>query len=238
MESTEWNRRVTTLAEADTGERRSLQAHDHAALIYWSRQEFLDTIVPYIMEGLRDGDLVVHVAHDEPVEPLVEALEAAGADVEGARARGQLQLLKAAEAFAPEGRFEVEAAMAGLGETIEAAQAAGHGRIRFSVDLSYLLSGAPGVDDFLVFDSRANDEIFPRHPFICICAYDASRGAGHLVDVRDAPAGVRTRPAPGQPLLPALERDLRPGRPSAALEGALQRRRRPCPSLSGARQRH
>lgn len=182
MESTEWNRRVTTLAEADTGERRSLQAHDHAALIYWSRQEFLDTIVPYIMEGLRDGDLVVHVAHDEPVEPLVEALEAAGADVEGARARGQLQLLKAAEAFAPEGRFEVEAAMAGLGETIEAAQAAGHGRIRFSVDLSYLLSGAPGVDDFLVFDSRANDEIFPRHPFICICAYDASRGAGHLVE--------------------------------------------------------
>lgn len=182
MPEVDWKRQLEGLAAQQAPARSQLQAHDHAALIYWSRQEFLDTIVPFISEGLRAGDLVVHVAHDEPLQPLVEALNAAGVDVEAERAAGALQLLEAGQAFAPNGRFDADEAMAGLSANIAAAQAAGHARVRFSVDLSYLLSGLPGVEEFMVFDSRANEEIFPQHPFICICAYDASRGANHVVE--------------------------------------------------------
>ena len=179
-DSAEWNE--MSQASQVTGAQRRLQAHDHAALVYWSRDEFLQTIVPFIAEGLRAGDLVVHVFHDEPAEPVIEGLEALGFDVDGEIARGKLMLLTATQAFAPAGRFDLEEATAGLKDMIRTARDGGAPRVRFSVDLSYVLSGTPGIEDFMTFDSRANEEIFPSFPFICICAYDGARGVNALVE--------------------------------------------------------
>lgn len=179
-DSVEW--KGLSKAAQDAGTERRLQAHDHAALVYWSREEFLQTIVPFIAEGLRAGDLAVHVFHEEPAEPVVEGLEALGFDVNAEIANGKLMLLTAAQAFAPAGRFDLEEATSGLKDMIQAAHNAGSPRVRFSVDLSYVLSGTPGIEDFMTFDSRANEEIFPSFPFICICAYDAARGVNALVE--------------------------------------------------------
>ncbi|MEJ7929499.1 MEDS domain-containing protein [Ramlibacter sp. AN1015] len=180
-DSREWSRLAQTrIPPPDTT--RPLQAHDHAALVYWSREEFLQTIVPFLADGLRAGDLVVHVAHDEPIEPVVAGLEALGFDTQAEIARGKLALLTASQAFAPLGHFDLEGAAAGLKDMIRSAQAAGAPRVRFSVDLSYILSSTPGIEDFMVFDARANEDIFPTFPFICICAYDAARGVNTLVE--------------------------------------------------------
>lgn len=174
--------RLESLDEPVVRREGKLQAHDHAALVYWSQQEFLDTIVPFLLDGLKGGDLVVHVAHDEPLPPLVEALEAEGIDVAAATAEGRLVLLTAEQAFAPRGRFDLDEATAGIKALITTAQAAGSRQVRFSVDLSYVLSGTPGIEDFMVFDACANEEIFPNYPFVCVCAYNASRGVNTLVE--------------------------------------------------------
>lgn len=181
-ETVDWKARLHELEGPAAPQRTQLRAHDHAPLVYWGRQEFLDTIVPFLLDGLRAGDLVVHVAHEEPLPPVVEALEAAGVNVAAAVAAGDLQLLTAAEAFAPEGAFDVEQAMAGIKSLIETAQTTGARQVRFSVAISYVLSGVPGIEDFMIFDARANDEIFPRYPFICICAYNAAKGVNDLVE--------------------------------------------------------
>lgn len=181
-DETAWRQRLDALATGGPARPAGLTAHDHAALVYWARQEYHDAIVPFIADGLRAGDLVVHVAHDEPAAPLLQALGAAGTDVEAARASGQLVVLTAAEAFFPDGRFDVERALAGVQEVIASARAAGAPQVRFSVDISYLLSGVPGMEDGPVFDARANDEVFARHDFICICAFNASQGANHVVE--------------------------------------------------------
>jgi hypothetical protein len=178
----QWQRRLESIHQPVTRRESKLQAHDHAALVYWSRQEFLDTIVPFLVDGLQGGDLVVHIAHEEPLPPVVQALERAGVDVATATAQGQLMLLTADQAFAPQGRFDLEEASAGIKAMIAAAQAGGARQVRFSVDISYVLSGTPGIEDFMLLDARANEDILPSQPFICICAYNASRGLDHLVE--------------------------------------------------------
>lgn len=180
LDSPQWA--ALSRSEAAPGASPTLQAHDHAALVYWSQDEFLATMVPFIVDGLRAGDLVVHVAHDEPLPPLVAALEEAGIHVDAMVAAGKLVLMTAGQAFAPNGRFDLEEATAGLKAMITSAQAGGAPRVRFSVDLSYVLSGTPGMEDFMVFDARANEDIFPAYPFICICAYNAGRGVNALVE--------------------------------------------------------
>lgn len=159
-----------------------LEAHDHAALVYWSRQEFLDTIVPFIADGLEEGDLVVHITHNEPVEAVLDALIEMGIDTAAEIKSGRLTLMTASQAFAPNGRFDLEESMAGIKGMVTAARANGANKVRFSVDISYVLSGTPGIEDFMVLDARANEEIFPNHPFICICAFDASRQVNQMVE--------------------------------------------------------
>lgn len=182
VEGEQWKQRLASLHLPTVRHTGRLQAHDHAALVYWSRQEFLDTIVPFLVDGIQNGDLVVHVAHEEPLAPVVEALEKTGIDVAAATAQGRLMLMSAAQAFSPQGRFNLDEATAGIKALINAAQAGGARQVRFSVDISYVLSGTPGIEDFMVLDARANEDIFPSHPFICVCAYNASRGSSHMVE--------------------------------------------------------
>ena len=178
----QWKNRLESIRAPLAQREGKLQAHDHAALVYWSRQEFLDTIVPFLVDGIQAGDLVVHIAHDEPLQPVVQGLVDAGIDVTVATAQGRLMLITADQAFAPEGRFDLEEATAGIKALILAAQAGGARQVRFSVDISYVLSGTPGIEDFMVLDARANEDIFPSYPFICVCAYDASRGLDHMME--------------------------------------------------------
>src|SRR4051794_24563878 len=78
------------------GERRNaLRTRDHAAIVYWQAEELLDTVVPYLKEGLRAGDKVVYVADDLTVERISTALEDAGVDGAAAKAAGKLMLVSA-----------------------------------------------------------------------------------------------------------------------------------------------
>lgn len=178
----QWMERLDAIDPGRTPPKPQLRAHDHAALVYWDSADYLASIIPFLVDGLREGDLVVHVAHDEPIASIVSALESSDIDVEAMKRSGRLMLLTAAQAFAPQGRFDLEEATAGIKRMITDATAAGAPRVRFSVDLSYVLSGTPGIEDFMVLDARANEDIFPQYPFICVCAYNASKGVNHLVE--------------------------------------------------------
>lgn len=182
MQGEQWKQRLASIHPSEPRQGNKLLAHDHAALVYWSRQEFLDTIVPFLVDGILAGDLVVHITHDEPLAPVVDALANAGIDVAAATTQGRLMLLSAQQAFAPQGRFDLQAATAGIKAMIEAAQTDGARQVRFSVDISYVLSGTPGIEDFMVLDARANEDIFPGQPFICVCAYNAARGSNCMVE--------------------------------------------------------
>ncbi len=177
-----WADALAGMAAQPLSPDRKIGAHDHAALVYWSREEYLDTIVPYLVDGVLGGDFVVHLFHTEPLEPLVERMEQAGVDVQAAVAEGRLLLLAAAQVFSPEGRFAMEDADRGIKEMIAAARDRGARQVRFSVDMSYVLAGVPGAEELIEFDASANEGIFPDYPFLCICAYDAGTGIPELVE--------------------------------------------------------
>lgn len=174
--------RLEAIAATGQAPGAGISSHDHSVLIYWDDQELLDALVPYLVEGLQQGDRVVHVGHRAPLSVIASGLESAGVDVEASKATGQLTLVTAEQAFFPAGRFELEAALAGVRQLAEGAQADGVKRVRFSVDLAYLLANVPGMEDGLTFESRANEEIFERYPFMCICSYNASLGQNEIVE--------------------------------------------------------
>lgn len=165
--------------------RRALRTGDHAAILYWRADELLAAIVPYLAAGLAAGDKVVYVADELAPSRIADALRAADVDVDAAQAAGRLTIVRAADAFFPDGRFELERALAGVRALAEQAAAEGYGRVRFSVEMTYLLADVPGIEHGPTFEARANDDVFARFPFVCVCSFNAARAtqAGIVADV-------------------------------------------------------
>lgn len=160
----------------------ALRTRDHAAIIYWERRELLESVVPYLVEGLRAGDKVVYVADDQPVDVIADALRSAGVDVDAAVSEGRFALLTSQQAFFPTGAFDADAALRGVQELAVAAARDGFRRVRFSVEMTYLLADVPGIERGPEFEARANAEVFARHPFVCICSFNGNRGSSAVLE--------------------------------------------------------
>jgi hypothetical protein len=159
-----------------------LRTRDHAAIVYWDSAELLEDVIPYLVEGLRAGDKVVYVADDHPLTVLEDGLTRAGVDLATHTSRGSLVLLTAEQAFFGGGRFDVDAAIVGVQQLGEAAAREGYTRVRFSVEMTYLLADVPGIERGPEFESRANEEVFARFPFVCICSFNGNRDKGGALE--------------------------------------------------------
>jgi len=155
--------------------RAALRTGDHAALLYWDHAELLEHIVPYLAAGIAAGDKVVYVADDTSVERITDALCDAGIAVPAEIARGHLVITTAHDAFFGGGRFDVERSLAAVRGLADEARAQGFARVRFSVEMTYLLADVPGIEAGREFEARANSEIFACYPFTCICSFNADR---------------------------------------------------------------
>jgi chemotaxis family two-component system sensor kinase Cph1 len=194
--------------------RAAIRTRDHAAIVYWNKAELLDTVVPYLAEGLRAGDKVVYVADDLSVEDLGRALAQTGVQVDAEIAAGRLLLLSARDAFFSSGSFDVEAALQGVQGLAEQAKKDGFARVRFSVEMTYLLAQVPGMERGAEFEARANAEVFARFPFVCICSFNATRDVPHVLE--DV---LRTHPvliSNGMPLFNPYYRPWSEGKPGPA----------------------
>ncbi|MFL5318580.1 MAG: MEDS domain-containing protein [Myxococcaceae bacterium] len=194
LTSTQWRERIgisrmkpapqplTEKERVSLGENRNaIRTRDHAAIVYWHAEELLDTVVPYLKEGLRAGDKVVYVADDLVVERIAAALSAAGVDVDAAQKSGKLMLVSANDAFFQGGKFDVEAALQGVRALAEQANADGFPRVRFSVEMTYLLANVPGIERGPEFEARANEEVFAKFPFVCICSFNGARDVNNML---------------------------------------------------------
>jgi hypothetical protein len=71
----------------------ALKQGEHLCLIYErDPSEQLGALMPFISQGLRNGEQCVYIADDQTVDELREALEAYGVDVAAEEATGALQL--------------------------------------------------------------------------------------------------------------------------------------------------
>jgi hypothetical protein len=138
--------------------------------------------VPYLVEGLKAGDKVVYVAHDHPVDVVERAIAGAGVDVDHEKAKGSLAVVGAKDAFFPQGRFDPDEALKAVEALAMQAKQEGYARVRLSVEMTYLLADVAGIERGAEFESRANEEVFARFPFACVCTFNGNLNAGGVIE--------------------------------------------------------
>jgi hypothetical protein len=162
-----------------------LGEHRHVCAFFDSPEDEYHTMFPFFRDGMIRGEREVSVVprsrHDYRAR-----LRSAGVDVDAPRR--QFELLWSEDAYASEGRLDVEAMLALVRRTFEESRALGFPLTRLAGHGERSLISPRTVDSFLEYEARLND-VVAEGPDIVVCTYDARQ-----VPAGDAFEVLRTHP--------------------------------------------
>jgi signal transduction histidine kinase len=153
----------------------ALQAGAHLCLIYDDDPlEQLAALLPYLRQGLENGERCIYVADDLTVHDLQSALQAYGIDEAGEVERGALFLWTRKE-WRPDGGLDSLEKADELRNTVHAALAAGFTGVRFAIEMTWTLDPDVDVERLRHWEATINSLLTADPPVRMICQYSCSR---------------------------------------------------------------
>lgn len=128
----------------------------HVCAFFHTKDEEYRVLMPFIVEGFEHGDKAFHIVDPQLREAHKERLRHAGIDVEGAEARGELEVRRWEEAYLRGGHFDQNAMLALIEEVLQGGKAAGFPLTRLVANMEWALEDRPGVEDIVEYETRLN----------------------------------------------------------------------------------
>jgi len=157
-----------------------LQPHQHLCLVYEHEHEWKESIIPYLVAGLRRNQKCVYLADVHTARQVKDLLAQEGVAVEKAESSGQFVILKEKEAYTRGGRFSPEHMIRLLVSETDKAIAEGYSAIRLSGEMSWALRGYPGSERLLEYEAETN-RFFHNHAALGLCQYDLNEFSPEVI---------------------------------------------------------
>jgi DNA-binding CsgD family transcriptional regulator len=157
----------------------------HLCAFYSGPAERDRLLVPFLQEGLREGDQCVCVTDGSQPQDMLDRLGRLGRRSEGEAhiPSEKLKVERAASVYVRAGRFSVEHMTAFLADSATVAEGHDSGRMRATGEMSWALPGPPGAHDFFVYESAIN-RLVAQVPALLMFMYDLKLfGVSMLADV-------------------------------------------------------
>jgi AcrR family transcriptional regulator len=157
----------------------ALADHRHAAALVNGPDEALELLTPFVLEGIEQGDRVVHI-----VDPLLHAavlqrLHSASPDVAAALESGQLEVRTWNEAYLLGGRFDRSAQLHYMRGILGEGPGLGYPVTRITGSTEWAIEDAT-VQDLLFYEARL-DEVLRRRQDIVVCTYDLKHHSARTI---------------------------------------------------------
>ena len=154
---------------------------DHICIFYRDNATLLETLVPYLLDGLRKGERCFCAQKSEMVPRLRIALEARGVDTHREFRRGALEIHGEEEVYFPHGKFEPHAMMEMLERSVEDSLRRRFAGFRTAGEMSWALKGGDGCDQLAGYEQMVN-AAYPGKAAIGICQYPVHGFAPEVLD--------------------------------------------------------
>src|SRR5687768_15611891 len=92
----------------------TLGRYCHVCAFFHSKDEYYDVLMPFIKEGIENGDRAFHIVDPERQPDHLQRLGAGGIDVTAAEESGQLEVLRWQDAYLKDDRFDQHRMIADL----------------------------------------------------------------------------------------------------------------------------
>jgi MEDS: MEthanogen/methylotroph, DcmR Sensory domain len=146
----------------------------HVCAFFHDREEEYRVLLPLAKEGFERGEKVFHIVDGEHRPERMRRLEEVGISPAAARRTGQVEIRPWEDAYLRGGRFDQEAMMTLLEETLRGAKADGFGQTRVWANMEWALGEFPGVEDLVEYETRIN-HLLPKYHDLVVCAYDLTK---------------------------------------------------------------
>ena len=153
----------------------NLKPHDHLCLIYESKNEWRDAVVPFIAIGLKKGEKCVYIVDTSTADEIRGYLNEESIDVVSSEQSGQLSILHHTEAYNIGGSFDPDRMIAMLISETEKAISEGYPALRATGEMTWVFGGHAGSEKLLEYEAKLNRDFFPKYPCLAICQYDRWR---------------------------------------------------------------
>ena len=150
----------------DTGE--ELRHHDHACLLYETEGQWYDTIIPFLNNGLKNGEKCLYITHAHKVEDICSYLEKIKVDCKRIIDRGQILFLDKSQSCVREGFFDPENMIEFLRLETQKALDQGYSGLRASGEMSWVLEDGGALDRLIEYEDLLNSEFFPSNRCVAI----------------------------------------------------------------------
>jgi hypothetical protein len=151
---------------------------DHICAFYRGREERDRLLVPYLQEGLRDGDVCICITGGADHRRLERSLLEGCDDTDG-----DLRMWDAEETYLSGGSFSADKMLSFWGDVgRETFEEQGRSFARAASDMSWgqnVITG-PVIDDFMGYEAQAT-RYARAYPQVAMCLYDLEKFRGDVI---------------------------------------------------------
>lgn len=166
----------------------ALGRHRHLCAFFNSQQEQYDFLLPFVREGLEQGERGFHIVDPARLHEHRTRLATSGIPVEVLEREGRLEVRAWEQAYLRNDRFDQSAMLSLIEEVLQDGAARGTPLTRLVANMEWALLDKPGVETLVEYETRLN-HVLPKYKDPVICTYDISKfSAGVLMDI------LRTHP--------------------------------------------
>ena len=146
----------------------------HICAFFNSIDEEHRVLRSFIKDGLDAGQRAFHIVDPELRADHLRRLGEAGIDVERTMGTGQLEVGPWQDFYLRGDRFDQDAMLALIEESLQAGAAGGYAITRLVAHMEWALLDKPGVEDLLEYETRLN-YVLPKYADPVICTYDLTK---------------------------------------------------------------
>ncbi|MBI4666652.1 MAG: MEDS domain-containing protein [Nitrospinae bacterium] len=159
---------------------QKLQPHDHLCLIYETREEQFNAVIPFIKVGLERNERCVYIADENTVESVLDAMRGEGINVRDALDSGALAVITKQDAYLKQGHFDPDWMINYLKNITNETLAQGYSAVRATGEMTWALGSEDGVDRLIEYEAKLN-YFFPDYPLLAICQYNKNRFSPEII---------------------------------------------------------
>jgi signal transduction histidine kinase len=156
-----------SIVENDCG---SLKMHDHPCLIYETLEELASSFVAYLRAGLILGERCVYFIDENSEAFVMESMRAGGFDLQPYLDNKAFLVISTEDAHLKDGHFAEQKMLNYWAEALADAHKDGFKGLRAAVEMTWALSGSPGCDILIPYESRLN-KFTDTHSVSVVCQY-------------------------------------------------------------------
>lgn len=157
---------------------QDIQRPGHICAFFDSLKQEYDVLLPYLREGVDEGEDVLNVLQGSRVGDHVARLERAGMRPD----LGEVTVAAAEDTYLVGGRFDIERMTSFVENTVAMAKLHGR-RVRTAGWMDWLQEGAPGSERAMEYEARMN-YLVPKYDCTFMCVYDIAQLEGlTIVDI-------------------------------------------------------